>query len=147
LIVQPLFHLEPWADARISCGVNGNFLFLANYQEDPVDTLVNYENHPLFGGNAIHLPARRGAILPLDWQAHEGIRIHFITSEVVGVTDTGSQVEIRTQQQEFLAELTLTGYLCNKATSVEKSGNIEHVRGEGRNGKILLTKAAEKHSQ
>ena len=144
---QPLFHLEPWADARISCGANGDFLFLANYQEDPVDTVVNYENHPLFGGNAIHLPARRGAILPLDWQAHEGIRIHFITSEVVGVTDTGSQVEIWTQQQEFLAELTLTGYLCNEAASVEKSGNIERVRVEGRNGKILLTKAAENHSQ
>ncbi len=63
------------------------------------------------------------------------------------MTDTGSQVEIRTQQQEFLAELTLTSYLCNEAASVEKSGNIERVRVEGRNGKILLTKAAENHSQ
>ena len=75
-----------WADVRLSKSENGSFLFVNNYQDDPLETFIEYKGAELFGGNPLRLPARRGAILPLDWQIREGITLHFSTSEVTAIT-------------------------------------------------------------
>jgi beta-galactosidase len=63
---QPMFHLTNWADVRISRGEKGSFLFINNYQDDPLETSMDYLNQPLLRGNHVRLPARSGAILPIE---------------------------------------------------------------------------------
>jgi beta-galactosidase len=62
----PLFRLSQWADVRISRGERGSFLFINNYQDDAVETTVEYDGQMLFAGQAITLPARQGLILPVE---------------------------------------------------------------------------------
>ena len=92
-------------------------LFVNNYQDDPVDTTIECENKTLFGGNAVSLPARRGLILPLDWQPRPGVTVHYLTSEVVDIADDGSVITVKTAQDEFFAELSLSGYRCTRPAS------------------------------
>lgn len=116
----PLFDIDmnQWADVRLSEGENGSFLFVNNYQDDPVSVTLT-------GGYPITLAARRGAILPLDWQIKPGIVIHFCTSEIVEVNDDGAQVMIKTDQSEFYADVSLTGYRCDESLVVQR---IDHER-------------------
>ena len=86
------FKLSRWADVRMSCGPKGNFLFISNYRDDPVETTISYRDEKLFGGNPVSLAARTGAILPLDWQIKDGILLKYATSEIVELIEDGDLV-------------------------------------------------------
>ncbi len=131
------FKLSEWADVRLSRGEKGSFLFINNYQDDPVDTTIEYENHPLFGGNSVHLPARQGAILPLAWQVKPGILINYVTSELNAISEDGGTITLKTAHPEFFAELTLSGYRCEQAT-LHETGGTQRVRVQGKDGTLVL---------
>jgi beta-galactosidase len=134
----PLFELSQWADVRISRGAHGSFLFVNNYQDDPVETLIRYKDEPLFGGNPVSVPARRGLILPLDWQVSEGITIKYCTSEIIRVQNEGSAARIKLAQDVFKAELSLSGYTCENARMLTTTGDAQVVHLAGSEGWINL---------
>lgn len=140
----PLFQLdepvEGWADARLSRGQKGNFLFINNYQDDPVETTIACQNENLFSGNKVQLPARAGLILPLDWQLTEDVLIHYLTSEIVAITDEGATLTLKTRQSEFFAEMTLAGYHCDGATVVTHGAQTQRIMLPGKQGVIILRK-------
>ena len=132
------FELSCWVDVRMSRGPKGRFLFINNYQDDPVQTTVSYRGEMLFGGNPVSLAARTGAILPLDWQIKEGLVLQYATSELVEVIEDGAQVVLKTAQEEFFAGLSLSGYTCDQ--DVADSRMPGHTELHGKEGSITLTK-------
>lgn len=110
--IQPLFEMSHWADARLSEGEDGNFLFINNYQDDPIETRISHSGRPLFGGHPIRLAARRGAILPLEWQITPGVLIHYSNAEILAVEKQDSQIVLRTDPCECILEVSLDGYRC-----------------------------------
>jgi beta-galactosidase len=135
-----LFTLSNWADVRISRGKNGSFLFINNYQDDPVETTIEYENNQLFGGNTVQLPARRGLILPMNWRLNQDVMIHFVTSEIVEISDQGSEITFKTAQDEYIAEMTISGFRCDHSIVIEQSANSQRIRLHGKDGVIVLRK-------
>lgn len=79
--------MSEWVDVRLSEGENGSFLFISNYQDDPVETTLCAAGVPMLGGHSLSIPARRSVILPLEWQFRPGIVIHYLTSELIDVID------------------------------------------------------------
>lgn len=134
----PLFEMSDWADVRLSEGENGSFLFVNNYQDDPIETTLSLRGAPVLGGHPMRLPARRGAILPLEWKPAPGVKIHYLTAEVVAIRQEGETLSIRTTQDEFFAEMTLMGWLCVEGDLMEKPGPEGRVRLHGRGGRIRL---------
>jgi beta-galactosidase len=134
----PLFELSDWADVRLSEGETGSFLYVSNYQDDPVSLTVRCADAPMLGGHAVALPARSGAILPLDWQVQPGVVVHYLTSEVTGVSAQDGRLTLTTAQPEFHAELSLSGYHCDDQLIVSR-GDAQRVRLHGRQGEIVLT--------
>jgi beta-galactosidase len=104
---QPLFKLSEWVDARVSVGENGRFLFLNNYQDDPVETTIEYQNEPLFDGCSVHIPARQGLILPLEWRLNNDVLIHYTTAEISEITEDDTTIVLKTRPAECTAELTI----------------------------------------
>ncbi|MEW5987921.1 MAG: beta-galactosidase [Chloroflexota bacterium] len=139
----PLFQLSNWADVRLSRGENGRFLFINNYQDDPVETTVAYEKESLLGGNLVHIPARRGLILPLDWRLNENVFIHYATSEIVEITDDDSTIQLRMAQAGFAAELTLSGYHCDDSITIQQSAPTRHVRVHSQDNDVIVLRKAE----
>lgn len=135
-----LFNLSTWADVRLSRGEKGNFLFISNYQDDPLETTIEYNGEMLFGGNSISLPARQGAILPLDWQLNPDVTLHYLTSEIIEITNDGSLLQLKTAQKEFSAELTLSGYHFTGATIIQQSGQTARIQMNSQDGAIVLRK-------
>jgi beta-galactosidase len=133
-----LFHLSDWTDVRLSRGDKGSFLFVNNYQDDPVETTIEHGGKLLLGGNPVCLPARRGLILPVDWQYSQGILIHYVTSEITEIIEDSSSLTLKIEQPEFFAELTLTGYGCEGATILHESHSSKRVKVHGREGMIML---------
>jgi beta-galactosidase len=134
----PLFELSDWADVRLSEGETGSFLYVSNYQDDPVSLTVRCAGAPLLGGHAVALPARSGAILPLDWQVQPGIIVHYLTSEVTGVSVQDGRLTLTTAQPAFHAELSLSGWRCDDRLIVSR-GDAQRVRLHGTQGEIVLT--------
>lgn len=135
----PLFTLTDWADVRLSAGEAGQFLFINNYQDDAIETAVSMAGQPLFGGQALTVPARQGLILPLDWQVRAGVAIHWLTAEVSELREEGQRLIIRTAQPKCNAELSLRGYRCDPAQIVWQEG--ERVRLAVHDGLIEVVKA------
>ena len=119
---EPLFTLSDWADVRLSEGENGSFLFINNYQDDPIETTITSGSAPLFGGHSLSLPARRGYILPLEWSLKPEVVIHYSTAEFTDVSDDGSRLTIKTDPAEFVAEVTLSGYQCDDSIISKRIG-------------------------
>jgi beta-galactosidase len=136
---QPLFNLSDWADVRISEGENGTFLFINNYQDDSVENTITSGGVSLFGGHSIVLPARRGAILPMEWEVRLGVVIHYITAEITDVVDEETQLLLKTDQAEFFAEVSLTGYQCDDALVLQRIDE-HHLKLHGKNGVLELTR-------
>ncbi len=136
----PLFTLSTWADTRISCGENGSFLFINNYLDDPIETVITRQEAALFDGQPVCLPARQGAILPLDWQLEAGILLHYLTVEVRDVLREQDSLSLLLAQEEFAAELTLSGWECPGAEIVERFGHTCRARLHGKDGRIHLKK-------
>ncbi len=137
----PAFALTDWADVRLCQGAQGSFLFINNYQDDPIETRISWNGAPLFGGNAISLPARQGAILPLDWPVDAGAVVRYLTAEVVGVVRDEASITLETAQREFVAELLLDNWECDGGETVERSGQTRRIRLRGTQGRIHLTRA------
>jgi beta-galactosidase len=135
-----LFGTSDWVDVRISRGENGSFLFINNYQDDPIETTIEYEGKTMFGGSPVRLAARRGAILPVEWKLNDGVTVHYVTSEIIEITDNGSVVILKTDQAEFFAEITLIGYSCDYSTTIKKSTGSHRIRLQGKEGVIVLQK-------
>ncbi len=76
------FTLSAWADVHLSRGPQGDFLFINHYGDDPLETSINYRGAPLFDGHPLRLPARSGAILPLNWRARPGVTVRYATVEM-----------------------------------------------------------------
>lgn len=133
---QPLFTLDTWADVRISQSETGSFLFINNYQDDPIETSIRCDNQRLFGDSSINLPARRGLILPLEWRLNEDVIIHYATAEIVAFEEDGPTIILRTEPAQFTAELSTTAYRCENTAVV----NLENgrVKIESKNGEIVL---------
>ena len=134
----PPFQLSQWADVRLSRGDNGSFLFINNYQDDPVAPVISTADETLFGGNPVCLPARRGLILPLEWQLNEAVTLHYCTAEICRVIDENTTLTLKAEPAEFVAELTLSGYTCAAATPITSSGGKTRVKLTNQEGKIVL---------
>lgn len=133
----PAFSLSEWADVRLSRGERGSFLFINNYQDDPIETKIAWQGRPLFGGNAVYLPARQGAILPLDWEITAGITLHYVTAEVRSVEHRPGALALRLAQDAFVAELSLNGWDCPGAQPIPGSVPARLLL-RGRDGQIVL---------
>jgi beta-galactosidase len=114
-----LLTMSDWVDVRLSEGENGSFLFVSNYQDDPIETIISADDIPLLGGHKVSLPARRGVILPLEWQVRAGIVLHYLTSEVIEVIQEKERLIFKTEQAEFFAEISLDGYRCDERLIVQ----------------------------
>ena len=136
-----LFEMSEWADTRLSAGERGSFLFVSNYQDDPIATVIRLGGEPLFGGNPVRLPARRGAILPLGWQLAPDVRVEYASAEIREVVREGVTITLKAAQEAFDAELTLRGYRCANAATVEQGEDFERVRLHAADGRIVLSRA------
>jgi hypothetical protein len=61
---------------------------------------LNGQPQIIQAGHPVTLPARRGAILPLEWQPMPGVVIHYLTSEVIALSDDGARLTLKTEQAE-----------------------------------------------
>lgn len=133
-----LFKLTTWADVRMSRSENGRFLFINNYQDDPVETTIEYEGKLLFDGKAVSLPARRGLILPLEWRLNPNVLVHYATSEIMGIADDGLTLEMKMATEGGTAELSVAGYEGDGETIVEQDGEMKRIKVAGKDGVIVL---------
>ncbi|GAB4491536.1 MAG: beta-galactosidase [Anaerolineales bacterium] len=137
--IPPLFEMTDWVDMRLSQGENGNFLFVNNYQDDPIETTLSSAGERLFGGAPLQVAARRGLILPLEWQARPGVLIHYLTAEVVEIQESAQGLTLRLDPPQCTAELTLNGFTCAPTLTAEAmDGQRWKVRAE--NGLLELLK-------
>ncbi len=133
---DPLFKLSQWADVRLSQGPQGSFLFINNYQDDPLETRIEHAGAALFGGSPVSLPARSGLILPLEWQVRPGVLLHYATAEIIEVSEQDGDLILKTQPAEFCAEMTLTGWICEQAQPAAQG----RVLLQSNDGRIVLRK-------
>ena len=134
------FALSNWVDIRLSRGANGSFLFIHNYQDDSVVTTIQYQEEILLGGNAVYLPARSGLILPINWRLNKNVMIHYITSEIVEITEDDLVLTLKTEQDEFFAELTLMNYHCDPSIVMEQPAGTKRIKLHSRKGAIRLSR-------
>jgi beta-galactosidase len=127
--LPPLFEMSDWADVRLSEGENGSFLFLNNYQDDPIETTVTMAGKPLFGGAPIALPARSGLILPLEWKHPSGSVVHFLTAELRERQQQDGREIWKVEPAGCLAEISVRG---------EKNAPRPPARIRGREGILAL---------
>jgi beta-galactosidase len=137
---QPAFTVSDWVDVRLSQGENGAFLFVSNYQDDPITTTIARGGVPLFGGQALTLPARRGLILPLDWRVRPGVTLRDATGEVIAVSEDGPRLTLRIEPPVFRAELKLDGWRCADGMACQPL-DAEGVVLTGTDGLIELVRA------
>lgn len=135
----PLFEMSDWLDVRLSEGEKGKFLFVNNYQDDPVEALISLSGETLFGGEPLRLPARRGLILPLDWQVRAGLRVDDSTGEVTGVFETEDSLILQVEPPDSTMQLTLSGYRVAQGETLGRSPSGQ-VRVRTYSGKIILQK-------
>lgn len=133
-----MFSMTEWADVRLSQGDQGSFLFVGNYQDDPIETIISMDGVPLLGGRPVSLPARRGVVLPLEWQVRAGVIVHYLTSEVISIMDDDTRLTLRVDPPQAFAEISLAGYQADAAQVVDEAD--KRVRLQAANGVIVLTR-------
>lgn len=129
-----LFEVSDWVDVRLSEGENGRFLFVNNYQDDPIETTIRLEGQVLFGGHAVRVEARRGLILPLDWRLGDGLIVHYLTAEVTEIRRGVDEIVLETEPPRFVTELSLPpGWQVQGGQMLEEQQGLRRVRlsGEG----------------
>ena len=102
--------------------------------------MIRLGGEPLFGGNPVRLPARRGAILPLGWQLAPDVRLDYASAEIREVVREDLTITLKAAQDQFDAGLTLRGYCCEGAEVMEKTAGVERVRLHAMDGKIVLSR-------
>lgn len=136
----PLFAASEWADVRLSEGENGSFLFVNNYQDDPLETTLAYNDQQLWGGHSLSLPARRGVILPLEWRLRPGILLHYLTAELTEIVEQDGGVTLKTDPPQFVAEISLNGYAPAPSLAAQPLGGFRW-RVSAEDGKLPLVRA------
>jgi beta-galactosidase len=135
-----LFNLNNWADVRLSRGDKGDFLFINNYQDDPIEMVIEYRNKTMLGGNPVYIPARRGLILPIEWQLRKDIKIHYTTAEIIDISNDGSVIRLMTDPEEFYAEISLSGYSVDHSVKISEAAEMQRFTIQGNDGLIVLRK-------
>lgn len=138
----PLFKVSEWADVRVSRGRGGSFLYVNNYQDDPVEAVVEYAGEVLFGGHPVRLAARQGAILPLNWRVKTGVHLHFMTSEVSEILEEADGLRIKTAREEFVAEFTVSGFGCKEGVLIQQTASSQTFRVHSKMGQLVLKRIA-----
>lgn len=103
------FTLSQWADVRLSRGPAGDFLFINHYGDDPLETYISYRGTPLCDGHPIHLPARSGAILPLNWRVRPGLTVRYATAEVRSMTEEDGRLGFAFAQPTGFVSFEMNG--------------------------------------
>ncbi|MEF3274831.1 MAG: beta-galactosidase [Chloroflexus sp.] len=111
------FTLTAWADVHLSRGPHGAFLFVNHYDDDPLETRISYYGQPLFDGHPLRLPARSGAILPINWQVRPGITVCYATVEIRGVQETADGLIFTFAQPE--------GVICVASSETDAPQTIQ----------------------
>lgn len=137
-----LLKFTEWVDARLSVGEDGSFLFINNYKDDPVETIVTREDQSLTKGHVIHVPARHGVILPIEWHLSDQVLVHYITSEVRQITMNDVGLVLETAENNCAAEITLKRFSCENATLIAELEGATRVEVVTNTGKIVLDKAS-----
>ncbi len=137
----PLFQLSDWADVRVNEGQQGSFLFINNYQDDPLETVLESNGQRLFGGQTLKVAARSGMILPLEWQVAPGVLLHYATAEICSVERDTASLTLSTAQPEFTAELSLDGYRCDGASAAVDASS-RRIKLHANDGRIVLRQSA-----
>ena len=75
----------------------------------------------------------------MDWRLKPGVTIHYVTSEIVEITDDGTTLVIKTEQKDFYAELTLAGYQCENGMSLQSATDRQKIRFHGQDGAMVLS--------
>ncbi|MEW6504783.1 MAG: beta-galactosidase [Chloroflexota bacterium] len=132
--IPRLFEVDEWLDLRLSEGENGSFLFVNNYQDDPVESVIRLNGQVLFGERPLRVEARRGLILPLEWRLADGLILHYLTAEVTGLRRTADEIVLNTAPARFTAEIHLPPEWQVEGSKVlEQPGGLRRfiVEGEG----------------
>jgi len=132
--IPRLFEVDEWLDLRLSEGENGSFLFVNNYQDDPLETVIRLDGKGLFGGRPLRVEARRGLILPLEWRLGEGLILHYLTDEVTSIHRSAGEIRLQTSAPHFTAEVSLPdGWQAEGDRVLEQRGGQRRfiVQGEG----------------
>ncbi|MCB9136460.1 MAG: beta-galactosidase [Anaerolineales bacterium] len=136
----PLFRVSEWVDVRVSQGEGGRFLYVNNYQDDPVEAVVEEAGEVLFGGHPVRLAARQGAILPLKWELNLNVLVHYLTSEVLEIAETDNDLILKTAHAECVGEFTVSGYRCEEGVLLQQKPAMQRFIVYCNNGKIILQK-------
>lgn len=120
----PLFNLAQWADVRLSRGEAGSFLFINNYQDDPLETRLACQGEDLFDGHPVRLPARRGMILPIEWRLNADVTLRYVTAELAELRQDERSLTLKAEQPEFFASVR-----CGS----------QHISGQAKDGILTLT--------
>ncbi len=134
------FSLSDWADVQLSEGEDGNFLFINNYQDDPIETTLAAGGSMLFGGHSLPVAARRGLILPLEWQPAAGVLVHYLTAEVTELIVEEAGITLKTEPSEFFAEISLTDYQCADDSLILERQGSQRLKLHGKHGILVLRK-------
>ena len=81
-------------------------------------------NTAICGGHDVIVPARRGLILPLEWQFRAGILIHYLTSEVIDIKESENSITFTLRQKEAHASVSLEGYHLDESHTSDKDIHI-----------------------
>ncbi len=114
----PLFELSEWADVHLCEGERGSFLFVNNYREEPLETTVACAGAPLFDGQPIRLPPRRGAVLPIRWEVRPGVVIPFLPEEAIRVEEKAGQLVVHTASSSFRPSASMDERLLDVCVDV-----------------------------
>jgi len=115
-------------------------VFVNNYQDDPITTTVEADGKPLFGGDPFTLAARTGLILPIEWKVQPGVVVNYSTAEIRDVHEDEDSCTLKTNQLNFTAELTLSGYHCDQAEVIETKFGKTRVKLQSQDGQIIIAK-------
>ncbi|HRE27111.1 MAG TPA: beta-galactosidase [Anaerolineales bacterium] len=133
--------LSAWADVRLSRGPEGDFVYLNNYQDDPVETTIVIAGHAAFGGQTVHIPARQGLILPLAWEAGPGVTIHYLTAEVRKRVAEADTITLTLSHRRFAAELSLSaGWRCESSSGITIRSMGDRVQVTGERGQLTVSR-------
>jgi hypothetical protein len=61
-----------------------------------------------------------------------------VSSEINEVKQDGNRFTLKTDQDDFYAEFTLSGYTCDGAIEIEKTDERQRVKLHGKEGLIAL---------
>lgn len=127
---------HPRALATLRQGRRGSFVSLINASDDDLLTTVTTLGRRAFGGRDILVPARSGALLPLQYRVSEALQIEYSTAEVTVemVSDTTVDLLLSIHGEQAVMALS-PGWTVTKSTAgywFDETENCLHIRVEPR---------------